>query len=589
MSGPFSVNPNSAPEVTPINLRGGTSVIVPAVDYAGAVAQAAQVGAQVFIETQKEKAQEDVKEKLRSVADALDVAANPRLQEMFFSDEALQNPYFRDVKAEFDKLNLAVEKGRIPQEYAMERVESKLRDAQKRLPAFSNELRAAAQDALGFDPSGRTVSRLFQAMQGGKEQLTPEQEGELWGRKEAAKLGIDYESWLANSQRAYIQDQQLSSMEFQQKREGFDTQRFLEMQRTGAANVELGLMAELMKSYTANNGEIDTQGLQTAVRAQYGALRERLVAGAKGLSGAQLNSELAYLDDSMKRTLELYEDHNYLNMLTKNNKTIAAMYENGLLQHPILGPMYTIVGPEGMSAVLGDAQQWLSNPAATAAFFQSGESGKFSLALMISGNEQALRVLQGEPMPTDPVQAQKVQQTIAYLMGKKLATAKNDTDAADAVNQMTEKAGTDYTVNMLRNPQVARTAGSKKGAHPGIIRSFESELAKFRREYAGLMQTGKYKQEDFRIENGRVVVPFDVNATPGERDNTLTVWARRLNNTIEAAENAKRVGILPGSIYETPEGLLKLWNSEPLPAAQEQQEVWDFDPATGEFTRGGGQ
>ena len=588
MAGPFSVNPNSAPEVTPINLRGGTSVIVPAVDYAGAVAQAAQVGAQVFIETQKEKAQEEVKEKLRSVADALDVAANPRLQEMFFSEEALQNPYFRDVKSEFDKLNLAVEKGRIPQEYAMERVESKLRDAQKRLPAFANELRAAAQDALGFDPSGRSVARLFQSAQG-QQRLTPEERAAEELRYQAALVGVDPETYLGVAQQGYIQDQQLSSMEFQQKREGFDTQRFLEMQRTGAANVELNLMSELMKTYTANNGEIDTQGLQTAVRAQYGALRERLVAGAKGLSGAQLNSELAFLDDSMKRTLELYEDHNYLNMLTKNNKTISAMYENGLLQHPILGPMYTIVGPEGMSAVLGDAQQWLSNPSATAAFFQSGESGKFSLALMISGNEQALRVLQGEPMPTDPVQAQKVQQTIAYLMGKKLATAKNDTDAADAVNMLTEKAGTDYTVAMMRNPQVARTAGSKKGAHPGVIRSFESELAKFRREYAGLMQTGKYKQEDFRIENGKVVVPFDVYATPGERDNTLTVWARRLNNTIEAAENAKRVGILPGSIYETPEGLLKLWNSEPLPAAQEQQEVWDFDPATGEFTRGGGQ
>jgi len=134
MAGPFASSGNQAQEIERVQLKGGFT------PDAGALGVAAAVLGEALpriTEAHANTIQQGITDQTESVKQALLAAQNPALRGSKFTEEALQNPITAEAFKQFNLIQDAATEGKLPKQYALERLEEIQDTAIANNPAYS--------------------------------------------------------------------------------------------------------------------------------------------------------------------------------------------------------------------------------------------------------------------------------------------------------------------------------------------------------------------------------------------------------------------------------------------------------------------
>lgn len=580
--GPFSANPNSAPDVAPIQLQGGFSPTPEGPNVLDAVVQLGQVASEVYIDQGKKAATADIKQQLSSVRDALQVTNNPNLDQSAFAEEARKNPYFNEQLKEFKGLAAAQRSGKLSSDYVVQRLETIVATATARTPAFEAELKAAARDAIGFDPQHRMMALLMSQSDEDVRLSKLEQEAQSYGITVPELININREQLQLG-----LQKQRLEVDAAEGK---YNTNSLAKDARITSAGISVQVMTTAQQQIAAG-GVVDPVTMAANARAMFAGERAALSARAGSVDATILNGHLASLDKLEQQTLEQIENGTMANMLTQNKELLTLTAQNAMLETPVLGRIYAVMGPDVAPRIMADVLKWAKNPSAAKAWAASGEGAEIDLALKLSGIDDGLSIIIGDRGP----QNDHERRVVAELMGPVLQSPQvKGQQLAEGMTKIEEMVGPQYNIINMGNPAVASNIGKNKEAHSIAINTLSSQQASLITEFAMLQSEGKDYADRTRMVDGRLEYVYDRREIGGVQPQRLEhiVWMKNMNRLFKAYDNMKKVGVVTDSQYQSPKQMWeKITGAEGQPEGSVAEdtgvETWDFD-AEGNLVRTSG-
>jgi hypothetical protein len=585
--GPFSVDPNSVADISPVQIQSErTASAAPArqAEQQAAVAGqratltaiegvadlAANAGA-IIVDRSKKEAAANLKEQLKSVKDALQVTRFPSLEKQYFSKEAQNNPYFQGVLDEFNRIKAAGRTGRLPSEFVVERLESLVSTAKTKVPAFSQELDAAARDVLGFDPETKFLSDLLRD--------TPQEQAQQQLEARASRVGLT-SAQLQNIELATTQ------MSFEQQRlnllkqQGtYGAAQLAKQTRQATALTYVAVMAQIGDAQASGQGLTD-ESLKQLIQGQFSAQRASLLNEMPGtIDPSTVNGHLSTLDTEEKRMIKLAEDGSLLRMLEQQKELLVTSAEVDLLTTPVLGKVYATLGPGPGAEVMTTIARFKDNPEALSAALSIGADGvaPLSLGLVLEGADGALDVLSGvREAGSDAEQRVASWFAAKTLQSGNIVNAEGEVvkvEAQEAVRlvDVLTGAGEDISVAALSEPRIVKTVTATKEVHGQTLNVMQAYQATLANEYAQLRASGELPLSEITVQDGiimdnslgaRAVSDKFFGAGPNDPANVASPayseWVKKANRLIDMAEKYKLSGIVPATIYSNPEALLKV-------------------------------
>ncbi len=341
---PFQTSGNVA-DIAPVQLRGG---FTPDTSIADAVVDVANTVIPVIRQNLEDSVTEDVTGRTKAVSLALKATRFPSIQESIFSEEALANPNVAMALEEFTLIQDAAKQGRLPSNFALERLELIQNNAIRNAPEFESEIRGALRDATGLDPQKALFSKLLQEAGTTK---TAEQKAFEQLDIESIKLGVTRDQLIGMNNAAAQNQIQQNGFDLAAK-QGTYTIRTLgsEVVNRGAALVT-DVMADVQRMNTAGItiGVEEEKALISKVNAAFGASTSAMLAKTAGLSvsGTAVSAELAPLNALRDNTIKMIEDGTLQSVMSQHNKTIISSTQNSLLNNPDYVAAYAIGGSRG--------------------------------------------------------------------------------------------------------------------------------------------------------------------------------------------------------------------------------------------------
>lgn len=592
MAGPFDVNPNSAPNISPIQLTGVANPIAgPQVDVGKIAADVANKGADLYIEQGKKKATADLTTQIRSVRDALQVANNPNLEETAFSAEAMKNPYFRQQLNDFKALKAAQRDGTLPQEFVVQRLEDIVSVATSRTPAFEAELKAAARDVLGFDPQHR-MTALLMSDQGQKEQLSAFQQ---------------------RARDLRISEDELAAMELSKMRNDVEQGQYSLAATKGKYNANMAAsdarlatsqatvnVATIIQQQIAQGGVEDVQGMMNLSDQAFDAEILKYQQNATGnVDPGVINGHISTLEAAKQRSREQIENGSTLKNMQQYNALYTETAKSAMLQMPVLGKMYALF-PNAAPELFQDLTRWVQNPGLATVSFANGEGADLNLALRLELIEDGMELVSQKRAPSND----KERRVMEWLTGKKLqAPGQTGGDVAETLQLVEQSLGNDVSIVNLSNQAIAANVAKYKEAHPHALATLAAAKTSAITEWQQLAAQHPNAVKDFALE-GRTLV-HRPTFTPGDNISlqaaggdirvqpaAVTSWIKRFNRLVRAYDNMQIGGVVTESLYRNPAELfegIKTFGSttaaqhDKPAAAVPQSAPLRFNPATGTF------
>lgn len=574
MAGPFSVAPSSAQEIAPQQVAGGadTSLVAATKPASGldiaanALASGIQFGK--LAKDQLDKAAvEGVQTQVRSVRDALALSQNPEKQETFFGKEAAQDPYMQSVQKELMAIKEAQRQGRLPSDYALERMDEVTATAISKRPQFVNEIRSAANAAAGINIAGQVYQELSK--------LSPQQRAQQDLEQKAATLGIDATTYQAAARQQFAVQQELQTLQLKKARGTYQANDVAGQVRLGVVSTNNMLQEEILRQ-TNSGGVTDPEVLEAVVRQSFTGLRNSILADMpSSVSGSELNSHMSTLDAEEERLVKMVQNGSAVKLLqTQRNLFTEMAHEEVRSAGDPMKLFYLMGGGESGMKALDMYSKYKTNPQAMAGMFSAGEGGgALTLGLFFDDMQRAAQIVNGQR--EGATSQEKL--LSGYLAGLKLkfnnAPTQGENEAEPIKPQDAQRLvdvvagmGEDYSTVTLSDPKVAETVAQYKETHGALINHYKNDLASLQRQYRDLKARGLVTDEEFQLV-GTFGRPSQITSQrfesrilraedrpfggPTPADNKdVSDFLRRSNQVLTLGHVYKGKGVLPDTIFQ---------------------------------------
>lgn len=341
---PFQTSGNVG-DIAPVSLKGG---FTPSTGVADVLLNVANAVIPVITKNLEDDITEDVTGKIQAVSEALKATRFPSIQKSMFSAEALANPNVKLALKEFTLIQDAAANGRLPSNFALERLEIIQNDAIRRSPEFEAEIRGAMSDATGVDPTKTLFSRLISTSS--KKQSAQEKAFEQLDIQ-AIKLGTTREAVIGMNQVAAQNQIEQQSFDLSAKRGTYTLNTAgAEVVNRGSALVT-DIMSTMLEMNTAGVpiGVEEENALIAQVTASFGAASAALQAKTAQLnvSGTAIAAALKPLEETRDQTIAMIKDGTLSKLLKQNSDVIIADAQNTFLNNAEYGRLYAVLGKEG--------------------------------------------------------------------------------------------------------------------------------------------------------------------------------------------------------------------------------------------------
>lgn len=235
-------------EIPSANQSGGFS---PAPDVAEALNAVASTVLPAIKKERVKSINQDVNGQTDAIQEALALQASPFLASSKFTEEALQNPHTKRVFEEFNKIQAAVTKGKLPAQFALERLAVLQNDAIAAAPEFEREIRGAYVNATGQDPE-KSLFQQFMSTQAAS--LSIEEKARQREQIDAEQQNITVEE-LRSGKNLMRQSLLLESQLKLKETAGTLTLRDNAKRANNLASIGfVGIMSDVKKQVVANGG-----------------------------------------------------------------------------------------------------------------------------------------------------------------------------------------------------------------------------------------------------------------------------------------------------------------------------------------------
>jgi len=553
---PFQTSGNVA-DIAPVQLRGG---FTPDTGVADAIVSVANTVIPVIRQNLEDDITEDVTGRTKAVGLALKAIRFPSIQESIFSEEALANPNVAMALEEFTLIQDAAKQGRLPSNFALERLELIQNNAIRNAPEFESEIRGALRDATGLDPQKALFGKLLQEAGTTK---TAEQKAFEQLDIESIKLGITRDQLIGMNQAA---------AQNQIQQDGFDLaakQGTYTIRTVGSEVINRGgaLITDIMADVQRMNvsgiaiGVDEKLALVAKVNAAFGATNSAILAKTAGLSvsGTAVSAELAPLNTLRENTIKMIEDGTLQSVMSQHNATIIASTQNSLLNNPDYVAAYAIGGSRGFL----DLVKFMSK--------SSTAEGK-ALTAALSGDARIAFDLQNLPKQysrigsADQLETVKEKQDRVIAAGVAMGTTDIDENfQIAALEDIKKYGGEELAWSSFGSNQVLTATAKSNKLKAAFINMQATTTAGLSQELVELATDPNVQMERLVLtEAGLTVTPRPVAervglaATAASSDASMATYARRFNRANGISAKYNGAGILPAARYQ---GSEMYWNT----------------------------
>jgi len=546
---PFQTSGNVS-DIATVQLKGG---FTPDTGIASAVVDAANLIVPIIQKNHTESLTNDVTGKAKAVSLALKATRFPSIQESVFSEEALANPNVKMALEEFTLIQDAAKQGRLPSNFALERLELIQNNAIRNAPEFEDEIRGAMTDATGQDPQKALFGRLLSettnksAEQKAFEQLDVE----------AIKLGITRDQLIGINQAAALNKIEQDKFDLAAKQGTYTINTVgSEVVNRGAALVT-DVMADVQRLATSGQtiGVNEKQQLVAKVNAAFGAATSAMLAKTAGLnvSGTAINAELAPLNALRDNTIKMIEDDTLQTVLSQHNNTIIASTQNSLLNNPDYVAAYAIGGSRGFLEMVKFIEKSGGNAQGKALVAKLSGNAKIAFDLQNLPKQYSLI---GSPAPLETV---KDKQNRILAAGVALGTSEIDENFQIAALEDIKKYGGEELAwsSFGSNKVLTATAKSNK-LKAAFINMQVTTTAGLSQELLEVASNPAVQMERLVMNNtgNLTVTPRPAEERIGlarealSADTSMVTFAKRFNRANGISAKYNGAGILPSARYQ---------------------------------------
>ena len=566
MAGPFSSQGNQAQEIAGVQLKGGFDVVPGIVEAVGA---AASIAIPAIRENHISNLQDEITGKTDSIKTALLARANPALAQSLFTEEALANPATAAAFAAFNDIALAVKQGKLPGQFALERLSVIQNDAISEAPEFAQEIRAAMLQATGQDPEKRLFASLLSDQATG---LSAQAKFEQKIAEAAASVMLTVPAFLEANNSIFTA--KAEAAEFQRaSRNGTMSIRRV----AGAVNNRSGLiMMDVLQSARAQTvaaggltPEFITQ-LKGQLNASIATASAEIIATAgDAVDPTEIATAIAPLKALAGQIEAMIDDQSLRVMVTNTNVLNKGLILGKALQFKDFAIAHSLGGERGFLEVMK--------------FFDKATNPQTRALLDALNPKAAGATLLGEiaggvelvPTPNGVVQqygrlgtgtnGMSATQITERILAANLAvqTVGGNEEAHTAAMADLEEISPAHAWAAYDNRKVVAAALQSKTLQARFIPLQAQQTAGLATEYFNLTALPGFKFDRFEFVKGQLQVkqdfaPLAPSATRDAFSQEAPDFVRRFNNANKISAMYARVGILPPSRYTNSQDYFKV-------------------------------
>lgn len=546
-------------DIAAVQLRGG---FTPDSGIAGAIADVAGIVVPAIRDNLETSITNDVKGSSKSIQLALQATRYPSIKDSLFSEESLANPTVAAALGEYTQIQDAVKQGRLPGQFALERLELIQNNAIKNAPEFEREIRGALQDATGQSPTKALFAQLISDAPGSR---TAEQKGHDALVTESIKNGVSVDDQIAfnNSvMQATIENNRLDLL----KKNGQYTANMIGgdvRNRSGVIMVDVLQNArQLVVAGQTFTPEVIAQ-LKSRNAASVAAASSSLIAQTSqlGIDGSVVQANMAPLLQMQTTIDKMIDDGSMELMVSSKNKVTTDLIKQSVLSMQDLAAAYALGGSQGFSDLLTWIEKSGNSPAGKA--LVGALSKEASLGFKIQDIGANIIQQYGQIGSATPVYTPADKQSRVLAGAVVLGTKGADEEfQISALNDMRKYGGDELTWSAFDSNKILTATAASNKLKAAFINLQVSTTA-------GLSQDLIQIASDASVDLNRLTLsPAGVLTVtpraPGDRvllsasgqtaDATLQTYATRFNraNTISAKYSG--AGLLPTSRYNNSQG-----------------------------------
>lgn len=585
MAGPFSSRGNQAQEIEGVQLKGGFAPVPGIVD---AVNAAAKVALPAIRDNHIQNLKEDITGKTDSVKTALLARSNPALAQSLFTEEALANPATAAAFAQFNDIALAVSQGKLPGQFALERLSVIQSDAIAQSPEFEQEIRAAMLQATGQDPEKRLFSTLLSDQ---KQGLSAEEKFQQKLSNDARRVGLSVPAFVEANNSVFTA--QTEEAEFKRSRiNGTINLRKV----AGSVNNRSGLiMMDVMQAarlqITQGGGltpEFITQ-LKGQVNASVAAASAEIIATAgDAVDPTEISAAVAPLNALSGQIEAMIDDGSLQAMVSNTNALNKGLILGEAMQFKDFAIAHSLGGERGFLEVMKFFDK-ATNPQTRALLDKlNPRAAGATLLGEIAGGVQLVPtpngVVKQYGLLGTGVKGMDARGTNERILAANVAiqTVGGREEAHTAAMADLEAVSPAHAWTAYDNRKVVAASLQSKALQAKFIPLQAQQTAGLSTEYFELSAKSGFRADKFEFVGGQLVfkaefAPLTPQGARTEFDKDAPAFVRRFNQANKISSMYSRVGILPASRYTNSQDYFKVV-VEGVPSATTPKETIKTKP-----------
>lgn len=564
MAGPFSSTGNQAAEIPGVQLQGGFQ---PTPGIADALNAVASVAVPAIKKNHIDNLQEDITGQTTSIRKFLKLARNPELLTSEFGVEAVENPAVRDALARFVEVRDATTQGKLPGQFALERLEVIQNDAIAAAPEFEQEIRQAMLAATGQSPTKALFSRLLSDQTQG---LSAEEKFQQKLSQDARRVGLTVPAFIEANNSVFTA--QAEGAEFNRSKIN-GTMNLRKV--AGAVNNRSGLiMMDVMQSarlqMTQTGGltpEFTTQ-LTQQLGASIAAAQAQIIATAgDAVDPAELATAVAPLVALQEQIEGMIEDGS-LKTMAGNTVALNKMLILGeAMEFKDFAVAHALGGERGFLDVMKFFEN-ATNPQTRALLDKLNP--RAAGATLLGEITQGVQLV---PTPMGVVKQYGQLGTGTAGLGTNVVneriiaanvavqTVGGREEAHTAGMSDLEAVSSEHAWVAFDNRKTLAAAMQSKALQAKLIPLQANQTAGLASEYFGLTTLPGFRVDRFEIIGGQLTYKIEGPQGQGQRleiDNEAPAFVNRFNRANKISSMYSGVGILPASRYTNVQDYFKV-------------------------------
>lgn len=544
MAGPFS-SQGGVQDIPEVQLRGG---FAPDPGVAGAIKGALDVALPAIRDNHVKNLKEDVTAQSQSIREALEATRNPAIAQSLFREEALANPITAQAFKEFNLIQDAASQGKLPQQFALERLEVIQNNAISNAPEFEREIRSAMLQATGQDPSKALFSKL---LSGQAQSLSPEQKGLNNLRREATQNGLTVDQQQEVNHSVAVATLAQNKLNRKKAQGTYDLLDVASETNGRAGGIMLDVMNQLNQE-TRRSGGVSPE-FKSQLKAQTGqavaAAIAQITATTAGIDGSQVTNAVAPLVALQGQLDGMIEDQSLQTLVTSKNTVNKAILEDQILSMPDFASAWTFGGQRGFLDMMKFLEKAPDAPSqAVLASLSPSAQAAFTLR-NISANTLAKQYGSiGTPVPQDTPgkNARFVAGSIAAF-----TTGIDESVQATAVGDM-RLVDEELTWTAFGSRKGVTATTQSKTLQAAFINMQTAQTSGLSIEFLELSNSPSIDVERFQFAEGKLSYQFrtdDLGGVNSEAVAEANAFTSRFNRANDTSASHMRAGTLPSTRY----------------------------------------